>query len=66
MKVYCEECQCLVGDIRDASIRKNTTYFCGDCNGKNEWNTEEPGKNEPRFTDEYALDMLKNMFGLKA
>ena len=57
MNIYCKECSKLVGEIRDASIRKNTTYLCGDCNGKN----KRPKQDN---MDHDALSTLRKMFGM--
>jgi len=31
-KIHCVECNLFLGDIRDASLRRNIVHLCTDCN----------------------------------
>ena len=59
MKIYCQDCHAYCGEIRDATLRKGLAYLCVTCS-----NPPIPPK-ENKYTDDYAINMLKNMFGMK-
>ena len=59
MKIYCQDCNEYCGEIRDATLKKGTAYLCIDC-------SNPPPLPKEKYTDDYAVNMLKNMFGMRA
>ncbi len=42
-KIYCSGCQLFLGEIHKASLRKNISHLCENCENKR-YNTKKPDK----------------------
>lgn len=52
-KIYCYKCQCLVGEVRDAKLKKDLLFLCKDCYDKETYrkNNNKPFDCPPGFED---------------
>jgi predicted SprT family Zn-dependent metalloprotease len=57
MIIRCQECDCYLGEIRDATLKKNMSYLCSECNGTLSYSDST--------NNDEALNQLKNIFGFK-
>ncbi len=70
MKIYCKKCEIILGEIRDARLRKNVSYLCNVCTkklitGKSNKSTRSTKKNTTgynKFSKEDPVDFLRGIF----
>lgn len=59
-KIYCKGCGRFLGYIRDATLKKEMVYLCGDCDTRmmasDLFNKTEKAKNNP-FSDLFNSDL---------
>lgn len=58
-QIRCKDCEAYLGEIRDASLRKDLVTLCQECYGPEFEETPSPYKNDA------GLDQLKAIFGMK-
>lgn len=67
MKIRCEKCNLNLGEIRDATLRKNISYFCNSCTEKlKRLDIKEFRDNPlPRWPHPNFANLIDNLFNYR-
>ena len=66
-RIFCKGCGKYLGEIRDATLRKEITYLCSSCEIKRFASdlSRKSGGNLEGMKDYEAIDFFKNIFSEK-
>ena len=57
MQIYCNDCKLYLGEVRDATLRKNIKHICSICYGGDFVSVPK----DPSIKDDAALNQLKSI-----
>lgn len=64
-EIYCRECKCYLGVIRDAKLKIGLVHICYLCSCTIQWNSSEKDNKNSKKTDDIFKDIFGKGFGYR-